>query len=282
MGFSRCPAQLVDPFLQITQHGSFVAVIPQAREALLQQVGFENAPVQSEQGVQLTPLAAVQVEPTAQKQPALPPYQIPRSSSFAEELCPPHFVHRLAGMLQNVKLVVHDPALRYPLLQALPKRFPHVHTRRSNRTSLKRTQMFLEELVQRLFLPLSAEPQWFPRLQIAHHRQKLLLLPQIDLIHSHLAQRRLSSPLRPATQIAHIDGSHRAAGQAKLSCHSSHRRALTGQPYRPSKRLLNGALLGNCGTFSVFTPQSGQRTRYNSTTTVVRNSKQGRSRISRS
>src|ERR1700723_4258684 len=85
MGFSRCPAQLVDPFLQITQHGSFVAVIPQAREALLQQVGFENAPVQSKQGVQLTPLAAVQIEPTAQKQPALPPYQISRSSSFAED-----------------------------------------------------------------------------------------------------------------------------------------------------------------------------------------------------
>src|ERR1700689_4501917 len=140
------------------------------REALLKKVGFENPPVQSKQGVQLTPLAAIQIEPTSQKQPALPSYQIPCCSSFAEKLGPPHFVHRLAGMLQNVKLVVDDPALRHPLFQALPKRFPHIHTGRSNRTSLKRTQMFLEELVQRLFLPLSAEPQWFPRLQIAHHR----------------------------------------------------------------------------------------------------------------
>ncbi len=39
---------------------------------------------------------------------------------------------------------------------------------------------------------------------------------------------------------------------------------------------------GVVSTFSVFTPQSGQPTRYNSTTTVVRNSKQGRSRTSRS
>src|SRR5271157_6199558 len=202
------------------------------REALLEEVGFENAPVQSKQGVQLTPLAAIQIEPTGQKQPALPPYQIPCCSSFAEELSPPHFVHRAARMLQNVKLVVDDLALRHPLFQALPKRFPHVHTRCSNRTSLKRTQMFLEEFVQRLFLPLPSEPQRFSRLQIAHHREELLLLPQIDLIHSHPAQRRLSSPLRPATQIAHIDGSHRAAGQAKLSRHSSHRRALTGQPHR--------------------------------------------------
>src|SRR5258708_726116 len=156
------------------------------REALLQQIGFENAPVQSKECVQLTPLATIQVEPTGQKQPALPPYQIPSCSSFAEELSPPHFAHRSARTLHNVKLVVNDPALRHPLFQPLPNRFPCVHTRRSNRTSLKRTQMFLEEFVQRLFLPLPSDPQRLPRLQIAYHCQELLLLPQIDLIHTHL------------------------------------------------------------------------------------------------
>src|ERR1700689_2663576 len=83
------------------------------REALLKKVGFENPPVQSKQGVQLTPLAAIQIEATGQKQPALSPYQIPCCSSFAEEVGPPHFVHRLAGMLQRVKLGVDDPALRH-------------------------------------------------------------------------------------------------------------------------------------------------------------------------
>jgi len=120
----------------------------------------------------------VQVEPAGQKQPALAPYQISRRTSFAEELSPPHFVHRLAGMLQNVKLVVHDPALGHPLLQALPERFPHVHTSRSNRTSLKCTQVLLEELVQRLFLTLPSEPQRFSRLQVGHYRHKLLALPR--------------------------------------------------------------------------------------------------------
>lgn len=32
-------------------------------------------------------------------------------------------------------------------------------------------------------------------------------------------------------------------------------------PTASSKRLLNGALLGNCGSFSIFTPQFGQQTR---------------------
>src|SRR5882724_8355458 len=45
-------------------------------------------------------------------------------------------------------------------------------------------------------------------------------------------QRRLPSPLRPAPQITQINGSDRAAGQSKLSRHTSHRRALTGQPHR--------------------------------------------------
>src|ERR1035437_4424235 len=53
-------------------------------------------------------------------------------------------------------------------------------------------------------------------------------------------------------------------------------------PTASSNRLLYGDLLGNCGTFSAFTPHAGQSTRYSSTTTVVCYSKHGRSRISRS
>src|SRR6516165_331114 len=68
------------------------------------------------------------------------------------------------------------------------------------------------------------------------------------------------------------------------NCRATRRTAAFSQasPTASSKRLLKGALLGNCGTFSVFTPQSGHCTRYSSTTTVVRNSDHGRSRTSRS
>src|SRR6201997_141303 len=168
-------------------------------------------------------LATIQVEPAAQKQPALAAHQVPRRASFTEEFSPPYFVHRLAGMLQDVKLVVDDPALRHPLLQALPERFPHVHTRRSNRTSLKCTQVLLEKLIQRLLLPFPTQPQRFSRLQVGHHRQKLLFLPQIDLVDSHLSQRRAASALCPALQIPQIDRPHRTRCQAKLPRHSSYR-----------------------------------------------------------
>ena len=53
-------------------------------------------------------------------------------------------------------------------------------------------------------------------------------------------------------------------------------------PTASSKRLLKGALLGSCGTFSTLTPHFGQHTRYTSMTTVVRNSPHGKSRTSRS
>jgi hypothetical protein len=63
---------MVDPFLRVAQHGPFVAVIPQMREALRKKIDFENAPVQSEQGVQLTPLAAIQIEPTVKNNQRFP------------------------------------------------------------------------------------------------------------------------------------------------------------------------------------------------------------------
>src|SRR5271157_4703026 len=185
-------------------------------------------------------------------------------------------------MFHDVELVVDQAALGSPLLQAHPIGFVHIHTGRLNGTALKSTQLGLEKLVQSCFLPLPPEPQWLPRLQITHHREELLFLPQIDLVYPHLPQRRLPSCCRPALRIPHIDGSHRAAGQAKLSAYAPHGCTLTcANPTASSKRLLNGALLGNCGTFSLFNPQSGHRTRYNSITTVARYSDQGRSRTSR-
>jgi len=47
------------------------------------------------------------------------------------------------------------------------------------------------------------------------------------------------------------------------NCRPTRRPAALSQatPTASSKRLLNGALLGNCGTFSALIPHSGQRTR---------------------
>ena len=59
-------------------------------------------------------------------------------------------------MLHDVELVIHDPALRQPLLDALPERLPHVHTGRPDRAPLKGAQLLLEELVQRLLSSVPA------------------------------------------------------------------------------------------------------------------------------
>src|SRR5580658_3018464 len=108
----------------------------------------------------------------------------------------------------------------------------HVHASGTNRAPLKRTQLLLEELIQRFLLPFPPEPQRLSCFQIAYHRENLLFLPQIDFIHPHLPQRWLPSSLCPALQIAQIDGSDRAAGQSKLSRHTSPRRTLARQPHR--------------------------------------------------
>src|SRR5215471_14647046 len=133
-----------------------------------------------------------------QLQPALPSYQIPGGASAAKELGSPPLLHGLSRRLQNVKLVLHDPALRNPRFQALSERFPHVHTPRSNRASLQGTLVLLEKLVPRFFLSLSSKPERFSALQVRHHRQKLLFLPQVDLVHSHLP--RKTGRRRPSAQ----------------------------------------------------------------------------------
>lgn len=71
---------------------------------------------------------------------------------------------------------------------------------------------------------------------------------------------------------------------ANLNCLATRPAAGLSQasPTASSNRSLNGALLGNGGIFSVFTPQSGQRNRFSSTTKIVRYSKLDRSRTSRS
>jgi hypothetical protein len=177
------------------------------------------------------------MNPTSQQPPVLPLDQLPSRTPLGKEFRSLHFRNGFVRMLHDVKLVVPQATPRNPLLQAQTIRFMHIHTGRLHSTSLKSTQLRLGELVQGGLLPLPPEPQRFPWVQIAHPGEKLLLLAQIDLVHPHLPQCRPPSSRRPAFQIPQIDGSHRAAGERKLSRHTSHRRTLAGQPHRLFKAL---------------------------------------------
>lgn len=219
---------------------------------------------------------------TAQQQPTLSFDDLPIPPTFTEELGPSYFIHRSPRMPQNMEFVIHDAALRHPLLQALTVGLPHCPRMRPKSTGAETRSCAVGKLVQPLLLAPLAEPHRFASLQIADYGEKLLLLPQMDLIDAHQPQSRLLATPGPALQIPQIDRSNRAGGQAKLSPHSPYRSTFAGLAHRASKRLLKGALLGNCGTFSALIPHFGQCTRYNSITTVIEDSKHGRSCTSRS
>src|ERR1022692_2907676 len=74
---------------------------------------------------------------------------------------------------------------------AAAKRLPHVHTHRLNPAALSNAQLATKTIIQRLLLALLPKPQRLPSLQIAHHRQKLVPLPLVQLVHPHVSQRRL-------------------------------------------------------------------------------------------
>src|SRR5262249_2539288 len=119
--------------------------------------------------------------------------ETPHLAAFAEELRPPHFIHRVVGVLDDVELVIDDAAAWSPLLQAEPERLPHVDARRLDPFPLPADQLATKEIIQRLLLPFPAKPQWLGRLQIAHYREKLALLAPVDFVHPHLSQRWLAS-----------------------------------------------------------------------------------------
>src|ERR1039458_4013169 len=91
-------------------------------------------------------------------------------------------------------------------------------------------QLLSKEPVERLFLPFPTKPQRFSRRQITHHREELLLLPQMDLIDAHLPQGRLPASGCPARQITQIDAAHGAGRQPQAARHPSHRGTLAGLP----------------------------------------------------
>jgi len=135
-------------------------------------------------------------------------------------------------MLQNVKLVIHDPAVGGMLRDAPPVGVPDVHARRRDPHPLTGAQFGLAELVQRFLPSLPPKPQRLGTVQIAHRRQEFLLLAEMDLIHPHPPQRRLPPRRRPSLQIPQIDASRRAFGQAKLFAHPPRGRTLASLPHR--------------------------------------------------
>src|SRR6516165_5674499 len=55
------PPQLVDPIVQVAQHGTLIGVVPQSVQALLQQIGLHDSSVQREELIELPFLICVQV-----------------------------------------------------------------------------------------------------------------------------------------------------------------------------------------------------------------------------
>ena len=62
-------------------------------------------------------------------------------------------------MLQNVKFVVHNPAVRGPMLNAVGEGAPHVHAGRRTALSLAGTQLRSEKLIEGLLFPVLPKPQ---------------------------------------------------------------------------------------------------------------------------
>src|SRR5438874_1741285 len=134
-------------------------------------------------------------------------------------------------MLDDVELVIDDAARRSPLLNTQTERLPHVHASRLDAFALPASELRPEILVQRFPLPFLPKPERLAGFQIAHYRQKLVLFPPVDLVHAHLLQRWLATPLVPPFQVALVDRTHRGLRQVETPCYLTGGGTLAGFPH---------------------------------------------------
>ena len=66
------PPELVDPAAQVVQHRAFIAIVPEPIQAFLEDVGFEQFPVEREKLIEVLAFPDGKVEPARQQQPAFP------------------------------------------------------------------------------------------------------------------------------------------------------------------------------------------------------------------
>ena len=160
-----------------------------------------------------------------------------------------------------MELVIDYAAPRRPLLQAETKRLPHIYAGRLDAFPLPASQLSSEVFVQRLFLPFPSHPQGLAGFQIAHYCEKLVLLSPVNLIHSHLLERRLAAMLVPPLEVAHVDSPHSGLRQLESPSHLTSRRTFTGLTdylFEPlAERRLGRQLLDLFHSDSAFrTPQA--------------------------
>src|SRR5262249_10763502 len=211
------PSQLRQPGLEIAKHRTFVPIRPQPLEALLEEVGLEDTPVEGEERVQLLPLAHVEMHPATQEQPPLALDHPPCDAALAEELRAPHPGDRGVRMLHHVELVVDNATPWGPGLDAHRERAPHIHARGLNPRALAARQLAPKEGVEGGLCPIRAKPHRLSRVEVAHYGQEFHPLAEIDLIDAHLLERRAPPVSCPPLQIPRADRAPRPRSEPELA-----------------------------------------------------------------
>ena len=105
------------------------------------------------------------------------PLTAPASAALTEKLRRPHLIDGLVGVLHDVELVVDVPHCGAVLLNAQPVRLPHIDTGRLDPRLFPR--LGSSEKRRQAFPCSGSDPNHSGSpVEIAHHRQELVLLPK--------------------------------------------------------------------------------------------------------
>ena len=132
--------RVVRPGFEEAFGSTLVAIAPELSEVLLDAPGPAGFQVELVQGAKRDGFSAATVGVFLEPCPFAALQRRRARLGQSAVLLPSHRIHRLAKVLGNMKLVVHDVSLRHALSGCAHVRRPHIHGHRLDRRALRRRE----------------------------------------------------------------------------------------------------------------------------------------------
>ena len=276
--FLKFPFQLWPPILEELSGPNLAAVIPQLAERLFQQVVDVEALVGRQDQLQIVAGAAGEILWIDQQGVFLSldvgtwlPLQ-PAILAFADA------AEGLAQMANDVKLVEQNSGLQGVMTGRDPERFPHIHHRQTDRFDL----LFREKLIKLVHAcfraMVTAEPDWAPTDQVAHHDAIGMTLANRDLADTDRLRSRCAGSQKLSTHVLLVQFLYRVSVQARLLGSVFDRRRATASAHVIRKALGVERIVGQeCRSLA---PHRAALTALNSTNLDIEQNTKGPARLS--
>jgi hypothetical protein len=177
------PSQFIFPTIQKFERICSFGIIPQGPENFFEVISGIKAFIQSERFLEQPLLFGGQIEPSAQKEPALAAYQLSFFTTLTEELSASYFIDCIVQVTDQVKFVEDDLGILAESLDTGSKGLPHIHANHLDRPAKSRS-CCLEKGIQRNGLMAICNTYNSASFEVADNGVHVIPSTETDFVHT--------------------------------------------------------------------------------------------------